>query len=89
MTVIAIAGDNLVALLKGHLHPDNDRFLANIEMAETADRAHAVKLARLFLEATDQHHVAKGMKFLVLGESQVGGVAGAITSVLRGGAFLR
>ena len=43
-----------------HLHADDDRFLADIEMAEAADQAHAVELAGLFLEAADQQHVAIG-----------------------------
>ena len=40
------------------MHADDHRFLADIEMAEAADEAHAVHLARLLLEAADQQHVA-------------------------------
>ena len=44
--------------LDGRLHADHDRFLADIEMAEAADQAHAVELAGPLLEAADQQHVA-------------------------------
>ena len=40
------------------LHADDDGLLADIEMAEAADQAHAVELAGLLLEAADQQHVA-------------------------------
>ena len=58
------------------MHADDDRLLADIEMAEAADQPHAVHLARLLLEAADQQHVAVefqelfgrdfGLGFLVL-----------------------
>jgi hypothetical protein len=54
VAVVAVAGDHLVAVLERHLHADDDGFLADIEVAEPADEAHAVKLAGLFLEAADQ-----------------------------------
>src|ERR1700722_16504762 len=53
MPVIAVSGYDLVALLPGHLHPHDDRFLADIEVAESADRTHSVELAGLFLEPAD------------------------------------
>ena len=65
MAVIAIGGDDLIALLKRHLHADDDRFLADIEMAEAADETHAVKLAGLLLEAADQQHRLIGVQLLV------------------------
>jgi hypothetical protein len=68
VAVVAIAGDHLIAVLLGHLHADHDRFLADIEVAETADQAHAVHLAGLFLEAPDQEHLAQRRHLLVLGE---------------------
>ena len=40
------------------LHADDDRLLADIEMAEAADQPHAVHLPGSFLEAADQQHVA-------------------------------
>ena len=58
MPVIAVAGDHLVAGFGGHLHAHHNRFLPDIEVAETADQAHAIKLAGLFLEAADQQHLA-------------------------------
>ena len=42
MPVIAVSGYDLVALLQSHLHPNDDSFLADIEVAETADRTHSV-----------------------------------------------
>ena len=59
VAVVAVAGDDLIALLERHLHADDDGFLADIEMAEAADQPHAVELAGLFLEAPDQQHVAQ------------------------------
>ena len=56
MAVIAIGGDDLVALTDRHLHADDDGLLADIEVAEAADIAHAVKLSRLLLETADQQH---------------------------------
>jgi hypothetical protein len=44
VAVVAIGGDDLIALLDRHLHTDDDRFLADVEMAEAADQAHAVQL---------------------------------------------
>ena len=57
VAVIAIAGDHLIAVALRHLHADDDRFLADIEVAETADQPHAVHLPGLFLEAPDQEHL--------------------------------
>src|SRR6185295_14033917 len=58
VAVIAIAGDNAVARRECRLHAHDDRLLPDVEMAEAADQAHAVELARLLLEAADQQHVA-------------------------------
>ncbi len=60
VAVVAIGGDDLVAVGDRHLHAGHDRFLADIEMAEAADIAHAVKLPGLLLEAADQQHQAIG-----------------------------
>ena len=68
VAVVAIAGDDLVAVLHRHLQADDDRFLADIEMAEAADQAHAVELPGLLLEAADQQHLAIGAELLLLGE---------------------
>src|SRR5581483_6870890 len=48
-------------------HADHDRFLADIEMAEAADQAHAVELAGFFLEPADGEHRAIGGNFVVAG----------------------
>ncbi len=68
VAVIAIGGDHLVAVDQRHLHAGDDGFLADVEMAEAADEAHAVELAGLLLEAADEEHAAIGCKLLFLGE---------------------
>ena len=65
MPVVSVGGDDLVAVLRRHLHADDDRLLADVEMAEAGDDAHAVELPRLLLEAADQQHVAIGGFLLV------------------------
>ena len=55
--VVAIACDDLVVGIEHRLHADHDGLLADIEVAEAGDEAHAVELAGLFLEATDEKHV--------------------------------
>jgi hypothetical protein len=87
VAVIAIAGDDGVALFRSQLHAGDDRFLADIEMAETADQTHAIHLARLLLEAADQQHHLVGFKFLLLRE--FGNVAAGERrrSVTVGGGF--
>ena len=57
MPMIAITSDDRITLIKRMLHADNDRFLADIKMAETADQAHAVKLPCALFKAADQQHV--------------------------------
>ena len=84
--VVAVSGYDLIALFQGHLHPDNDGFLADIEMAEAADGAHAVELTGLFLKAPDQQHVAQRAQFLFSGEFL--GVASAVACIFSN-AFLR
>jgi hypothetical protein len=87
--VIPVSGDHLIAVLRGHLHADDDCLLADVEVAEAADQAHAVHLAGLLLEAPDQQHLAIGVELFVLGE--VGNLAflcgvpgGALLGTSRG-----
>ena len=54
--------------LDRHLHADHDRLLADVEVAEAADQAHAVELAGLLLEAADQQHLAVGGELLLAAE---------------------
>ncbi len=68
MAVVAVTGNDLVALFERHLHADDDGFLADIKMAEAADQTHAVHLARLLLEAADGQHGLVGGKVLILVE---------------------
>jgi hypothetical protein len=70
VAVVAIAGDELVTLHHRHLHADDDRFLADVEVAEAADQAHAVHLAGLFLEAADEQHHPVGVEFFFPGEGR-------------------
>jgi hypothetical protein len=65
MAVVAVGGDRLIALLRAHHQAGHDGFLTDVEMAEPTDESHAVHLAGLFLEATDQQHAAVGREFLV------------------------
>ncbi len=75
VAVVAVAGDDLVARLERHLHADHHGLLADVEVAEAADQAHAVHLAGLLLEAADQQHVLVGGDLLVLGELCCSGCA--------------
>ncbi len=68
VAVVAVAGDHLIAGLERHLHADDHRFLADIEVAEAADQPHAVHLPGLLLEAADGQHGAEGGEFLLLAE---------------------
>ncbi len=82
MTVVAVAGDVLVALDERHLHAGDDGFLADVEVAEAADEAHAVELAGLFLEAADEKHRAVGCDVFLAGE--IGGLGGGQRSLYLG-----
>ena len=66
--MITIAGDHLIAIAFRHLHADDDRFLADIEVAEPADQPHAVHLTGLLLEAPDEQHLAQRPQLLLLAE---------------------
>jgi hypothetical protein len=68
-----------------HLHADDDGFLPDIEVAEPADEAHAVKLAGLLLEAADQQHLAIGFEFGFLVEFGDPAVQPALFSRLLAG----
>jgi len=93
MWVVAVAGDDRIALFKRHLHADHHRLLADVEVAKAADQAHAVHLAGLLLEAADQQHVTVGGEFLALVE--IGdwalrlGVIRPVGRTLRSGRLLR
>ena len=79
--------------IERRLHADDDRFLADIEVAEAADQAHAVQLAGLLLEAADQQHVA--IVFQKLGGTDLGLISLGLAfeyrhlHFLRGGFFER
>ena len=69
-----------------HLHADHDSFLADVEVAEAADQAHAIQLAGLFLETADQQHLAVGVNLLVTGE--FGGTSAFCAGLDREGQLL-
>src|SRR5690606_1493410 len=54
VAMVAVGRDDLISLVGTHLQADDDRLLANVEEAEAADEAHAVKLTGLFLKSPDQ-----------------------------------
>src|SRR5258706_2227295 len=85
MPVVAVSRYDLIALFQGHIHANDNRFLADIEMAKAADRAHSVELPGLFLETADQQHVAQRRQFLFPGEFERGLGAVSLSSPL----FLR
>ena len=60
--MIAITGDDGVTLFHRRLNADHDRFLTNIEMAETSDQTHAIHLSGFFFKTTDQQHFAVVIK---------------------------
>ena len=68
MAMVAVSGNDLISRLDRHLHADDDRLLADIEMAEAPDQPHAIELAGLFLESADEQHVAIGEKLLLPAE---------------------
>ncbi len=74
MAVITIAGNRLVALFGGEHHADDDGFLADVEMAETADQPHAVQLPGFLFEAADEQHAPIGLEFLF--DCELGRIAG-------------
>ena len=91
MAVIAIGGDDLIAFADRHLHAGDNGLLSDIEVAKAADLSHAVKLARLLLEAADQRHVLIGAPFLFGAEFRGAGCAAISVSAKLssiGAAFL-
>ena len=76
VSMVAVAGYDLIALFQGHLHADDDRLLADVEMAEAADRAHSVELSGLFLKPPDQAacRAARFKSFLFPGEFRRGAI---------------
>ena len=61
MAVIPVGRDHLVAVADRHLHADHHRLLTDIEVAEAADRAHAVQLTGFLLKAPDMQHFTIGL----------------------------
>src|SRR5207237_10459529 len=57
MAVIAVGGDDRVTLPERGLDTDDDRLLADIEVAEPTNQPHAIHLTGALLKAADQQHV--------------------------------
>src|SRR3546814_16276691 len=88
--MVAIAGDDAVlARLKRRLDAHGDRFLPDIEVAEAADQAQAVKLAGLFLETADQHHLPVEFQQLFLAGVIIFRSVGARPVMVRAGGGCR
>ena len=87
VAVIAIAGDDAV-LAHGHrrLQPDRDRFLADVEVAESADQPEPVELPRALLEPADEQHLLVQLQQLVLRRLVRAWAAAAARSAARLGA---
>ena len=78
MAVIAVGRDDLVALAYRHLHAHHNGLLADIEVAEAADLAHAVELARLFLEAAYEQHQPVGAQLVLRGQLRHAGASACL-----------
>src|SRR5207248_9972569 len=57
MAVIAVGGEGRVALLERGVDADDDRRLADIEVAEPTNQPHPVHLTGALFKAADQQHV--------------------------------
>ncbi|MNZ99748.1 hypothetical protein D3C78_1190870 [compost metagenome] len=68
VAVVTVSGDDLIAFLLRHLHANNNGFLTDVEVTETADEAHTIKLAGLFFETADKKHFTIGVKLFFLRE---------------------
>src|SRR5262245_5938572 len=67
VAVLAIGGDRVVIRPKRGRRADRDRFLADVEMQESADLAEGIRLRGLLLETADEEHVGQEL----LGEGRV------------------
>ena len=54
VAVITIRCDALVAFFCSRFQANNNGFLANVEVAKTADQTHAIKLACFFFKAANE-----------------------------------
>src|SRR5262252_3834507 len=77
VSVIAVAGNDLIALLKDHLHADDYGFLTDVEMAKAANQSHPVHLPCFLFKAADGQHGAIGGELLLLAEISDGSGVGA------------
>ena len=56
--MVAVSGDHVVRGLEGRDGPDGDRLLADVQMEEATDLPRRVGARGLFLQATDEKHLA-------------------------------
>ncbi len=78
VAVVTVGGDDGIVVVGGADGADGGGFLADVDVAEAADLGLLVGLHGAFLEAADEHHVAKKLEQLVVGEVRhgVGGLVG-------------
>jgi 2-oxoglutarate dehydrogenase complex dehydrogenase (E1) component-like enzyme len=71
------------------LDADGDGLLADVQVAEAADQAHAVELAGALLETADQHHLAIEAQQVLLGGRGRVGQLGRLAGISFGGGGFR
>ena len=60
--MFAIRADHVVVVAQRRQRADGDRFLADVQVTESADLAERVRLRGLFLEAPDQQHLPQHLE---------------------------
>ena len=78
VSMIPIRGDDVVVLAHEGAATDGDRFLADVEMQESADLFGLVGAQGAFLKATDADHLAMKLDLFLLGEIGVDGRRGRL-----------
>ena len=66
MGVVAISGDDVIVVARGCDRAADDRFLANVKMAEAADLLGLILLTGAFFETPDQQHQREHLDFVAL-----------------------
>src|SRR5260370_17634925 len=66
VSVIAICGDDVIVLAHRGDGTDDNRFLADVKMAEAADFLRLILLARAFLKAPNQQHQREHLDLVAL-----------------------
>ena len=85
----AIGRDEVIIGPRGRDGADDDRLLANVKMAESADLLRLILLTRTLLEAPNQQHQREHLDFVALLRRLHAGLSGARKDGSRAGAFER